>query len=452
MARNPLRSILSVRRDELGRSLLMFVYFFLVISTFWILKPLKKSLFVAFYDVRGLTVFGRRLGPAEAELFAKELNIAVAFVAMIGFARISTRLRREKLSSVLAAFCATVCVLFSFALRDPGAVTIWGFYLFGDLFSTLMVAGFFAFLNDSVDTEGAKRTYGLVGLGGVLGGVFGSGTLAGLLDHFSSAEWALVCAGLSVVILLVALAAGRAGVPPDASARGSTTAPALEAPIPVPRSGARLVFASRYYRSIFGIVCIYEVVSSVMDFQFSWTVSSFLDGDAIGRQFARVFLLTNVLSLCVQLFVTTPLMRRGVTKALLVLPVAAGLGSLTFALVPMLWTGSLLNTWDNAFSYSIQQSAKESLYVPAPSEEKYRAKAFIDMFGQRLAKGFGVLLVLAISVTLKDLLAVRFLSLLTIALVALWLYLSRFAGKRFDEEANAPGVPDPVAGRRPEAV
>ncbi len=46
--------------------------------------------------------------------------------------------------------------------------------MFGDLFSTLMVATFFAFLNDSVRSDYAKRVYGLVGLGGVTGGVFGS--------------------------------------------------------------------------------------------------------------------------------------------------------------------------------------------------------------------------------------------------------------------------------------
>ena len=54
-----------------------------------------------------------------------------------------------------------------------------------------------------------------------------------------------------------------------------------------------------------------------------------------------------------------------------------------FLLMPILWMGSLLNTADNGFSYSINQSAKESLYVPTSTEEKYKAKAFIDMFVQR---------------------------------------------------------------------
>ena len=52
------------------------------------------------------------------------------------------------------------------------------------------------------------------------------------------------------------------------------------------------------------------------------------------------------------------------------------------------------NTADSGFSYGINQSAKEALCVPTSKDEKYKAKAFIDMFVQRLAK------VLAIGVSL----------------------------------------------------
>jgi PST family polysaccharide transporter len=64
-----------------------------------------------------------------------------------------------------------------------------------------------------------------------------------------------------------------------------------------------------------------------MDFQFSWAVTHFLDGEAsIRRHLAHIFLVTNVVSMLVQLFVTSPGMKRlGVTAALLVLPLSAAL-------------------------------------------------------------------------------------------------------------------------------
>ena len=47
---------MDIRREELPLALLMFGYFFLVITTFWILKPLKKGLFIEFYDEQGFAL------------------------------------------------------------------------------------------------------------------------------------------------------------------------------------------------------------------------------------------------------------------------------------------------------------------------------------------------------------------------------------------------------------
>ena len=55
---NPLKQFMNFRRDELPQILLMFCYFFLVITSFWILKPLKKSIFVQFYQTSGSHIFG----------------------------------------------------------------------------------------------------------------------------------------------------------------------------------------------------------------------------------------------------------------------------------------------------------------------------------------------------------------------------------------------------------
>ena len=145
------------------------------------------------------------------------------------------------------------------------------------------------------------------------------------------------------------------------------------------------------------IVAFYEIVSTIMDFQFTRSVELLVAGST-GAHFSLVYAITNVSAMIVQLLFTSFIMTRfGVGTALMVLPVAAAIGSAGFFIVPALWTGSLLNTADNAFSYSINQSAKEALYVPATREEKYKAKAFIDMFVQRFAKSVAVGISLALT-------------------------------------------------------
>ena len=435
---NPLNAIFTVRKSELPLTLMMFSYFFLVITSFWILKPLKKALFIEFYDQQGFSLFAWHMTAAQAELLAKVLNMVVAFVAVAIFTWLARRFRRQQLTFIFTGFFLLSYILYSLIIAHPDPLTAWSFYLFGDLLSTLMVATFFAFLNDSVTPEAAKRLYGPIGLGGVVGGVIGTTFVRGLIDDISLSGWLWICVVLSLLILVVAYAAGRlvdrdpSLAPPanplstvsDDVTRATRRNPALE--------GAQLVLHSPYLFSIVGIVGLYEIVSTIMDFQFTSTIAHYLDGPAIGRQLSTVFAITNVVSLCVQLFLTSWIMTRfGIMTALLVLPLVTLAGSGAFMAVPALWVGSLLNTVDNGFSYSINQSAKEALYVPTTPDEKYKAKAFIDMFVQRFAKAIAVVISLGITVMFKDFTSLRWLSGCTMVIIVIWIAAARYAGKRF---------------------
>jgi ATP:ADP antiporter, AAA family len=431
---SPLRAVMDVRREELPLALLMAAYFFLVITSFWILKPIKKALFIEHYDEGGFTLLSWTMSASQAELLAKVLNMLVAIVAVAVFTWLARRYRRQQLSYVFCAFFLVGYLAYAPILGRPSGATVWSFYLFGDLFSTLMVATFFAFLNDSVTPDAARRLYGLVVFGGVSGGVFGATAVRAFIASLDNVEWLLVCAGILLLIMVVAWAAARrvlSTAPPESpatSGAGTGGTVALE--------GARLVFRSPYLLSIAGIVGFYEIVSTVMDFQFTSTVSHYLEGRAIGAHFATVFAITNAVSMFVQLVVTSFVMTRfGVGAALLVLPLMAMGGSLGFAVLPALWMGSALNTIDNAFSYSINQSAREALYTPTTTDEKYKAKAFIDMFVQRFAKAVAVGVSLLITTFVSDFSSLRWLSLFTVAVVALWIVAARYAGRHFDRVA-----------------
>jgi AAA family ATP:ADP antiporter len=431
---NPLRSILDVRGPERPLAALMFAYFFLVITSFWILKPIKKTLFIQYYNPDGLSLLSWQLSGPQAELLAKVLNMVVAYVAVVAFTALSRRFRRQQLTFVFTGFFLACYVAYSAAIDEPSGALVWSFYLFGDLFSTLMVATFFAFLNDSVSPDAAKRLYGPVGLGGVVGGFFGASIVSAFIAKLSGAAWLGVTFGLGVAILLVAFAAGRV-VDRNPPPQPEKAPDASDAPAGNPAlEGARLVFRSRYLLAIVGVVGLYEIVSTVMDFQFTSTVVHYLDGPDIGQWFASVYALTNGVSLVIQLLLTSLVMTRfGVGVALLVLPIAALAGSTAFMALPVLFFGSALNTLDNSVSYSINQSAKEALYVPTTQQEKYRAKAFIDMFVQRFAKALAVGVSLAITITFDDFASVRWLGAFTAPVIVLWIFAARYAGRRFHE-------------------
>ncbi len=334
---NPLKNVFNIRRSELPMALVMSFYFFLVITSFWVLKPIKKWLFIEYYDTSGFNLLDWHLTASQAELLAKVLNMIVAFFAVVIFTLLVRKLKRQQLTYVFTGFFMISYIGYSLVIDKPVDITVWSFYLFGDLFSTLMVATFFAFLNDSVSPDAAKRLYGIIGLGGVMGGAFGSSfvnlrikAMIKSAEQFgesqlSMASWMWICFAIGIMILIVGYIAGRLvnkesdvnivdDTPEDKTGKKRESA-VFE--------GGRMVFRSSYLLAIVGIVGLYEIVSTVLDFQFTATIAHYLDGAAIGRQFSLMYTVTNWFSLFVQLLLTSFVMTRfGITVALMMLPIA----------------------------------------------------------------------------------------------------------------------------------
>ena len=450
-AANWLRNLIDVRPEERAAAALMSLYFFLVITSFWILKPIKKTLFIDHFATDGLSILGSSFTAPEAEQLAKVGNLFVAAIAATVFSALSRSLRRAQLTTVFAGFFLAAYAFFAIVGPAQSGLTVSGFYLMGDLFSTLMVATFFSFLNDSVSPDSAKRLYGVVGFGGVLGGVFGSTAVALWISALSTTSWLAIAAGLAIAIVIVARAAAakfkldedasQVGVPVEATPEAAPTSDAVNPAI----AGARLVFRSGYLMSIVAIVGLYELVSAIVDFQFTSAIFEFTQSEAERSQhYASVFAVTNWVSMFVQLFLTSFIMRRfGLSVALLLLPVSIALSSIGFLAAPTLLLGSLLSVSDNGLSYSVNQSSKEALYVPTTVEEKYQAKAFIDMFVQRAAKVVGVGIGLTVKNSFVGVAGVSSLSFAVLPLVGLWAYAAVYAGRAFRQREEESGGSPP---------
>ena len=144
-----------------------------------------------------------------------------------------------------------------------------------------------------------------------------------------------------------------------------------------------------------------------------------------------------------QFFLVSLIMKRfGIVVALLVLPVAVTFSSVTFFAVPTLYVASLLQISDNGLNYSIQQTARETLYVVTTPDEKYKARAFTSMFVQRLAKGLSILAVLGLGLLSVP---IRYLSVITIAVAVLMIACGVYAGRTFNRKSELEEQELPVA-------
>lgn len=416
-----LRKVFDFSRRELPVAILLLLFFFVTMAVFQIVKPLKVALFLHQYGAR-------------VELYAKLGNILIALLAVALFQWLYNKLRRQRLMYALAGFFVVCFIVLWFGLGNPKAWSIWSFYFLGDLITTIMVTAFWAYATDLTSTSQAKRLFGIAGGGGVLGGWIGS-TVAKLLGRNQTQTVLVISIGamlaLALIVFLTEFLVERDGAFRRWGAKSRKAAVAGE-PKPSFLDGARLVFRSKYLLAIVAIMACYEIASQIMDFQFK-SQSAALGGLEATRAFVtNVFFYANMLSVIVQFFLVSFIMRRfGLTVALLILPVAI-LGSSTgFLLVPTLLASGFLAISDNGLNYSIQQTARESLYSVTSRDEKYKARAFTNMFVQRLAKGIAIIGVLALGGV-----ALRWLSLITLVVAGGMIGAGVYAGRRFAERAQ----------------
>lgn len=482
-----------IRKGEWPRALALSFFFFLVIAVFWVLKPIKKGALISFYKEAPLQLFGFTFGGAEVEQLAKVVNMIVVFGVVVLFTVLIRRFKRQQVVYIFCGLISILLVYFGFVMVNPGPTDAWTFYVFGDIFNSIMVATFWAFANDVNSPQESKRLYGIIGLGGVVGGFFGATFVSALVDVENAKELIASSAGelnlaeqiqsgfiefvfplyqqilafsgwlnqqfgftgledqmlgrqglLLLCIVAMAIIAALAfyvnmratedeknleDQKEECKKEGETVNAALE--------GAKLVFSSKYLLAILGIIGFYEIISNIIEFQLSASVEmSAMQGTEIDSFFGTYGLLIGLVSISVQLFATPYVMnKKSIGAALIILPILDFILSIGFLAVPVLWVAAALSITDNSLYYSITQSAKESLYTPTSRDAKYKAKAFIDMFGQRAAKVIAVVLnlVVAAYVGIEN---VRWLSIASIAILAGYFLVVRYAGKEFENRAS----------------
>ena len=444
-------ALFDIRRDEWPKAIGLSVYFFLVIAVFWVLKPMKRGLIISYFGDDPINLLGLALDGAQAEQLGKVLNMGVAFLVVIAFTWLVRRVPRHRL---IAGFCAVFGGLFVFfasfvdSISVLGAPGVWSFYVLGDIWTTVMVATFWAFANDLNTGDEAERLYGVVGLGGVIGGFVGATVVSQYVTEFGRAP---ILAGLVIpVVLIIGLVWYIHHLEVEAHAEHDDPCcpeDKEEQPGPAPNAvieGAKLVFRSRYLLGIAALLGVYEIVSNVIDFQLGVYVEDNIQNDlARDEFFGFVGQLTSVVSIGVQLFLTSFVMKRyGLKIALLFLPVALFLGSFGFLLAPSLLLVGFLSASDNGLNYSINQSAREALYTPTSKDVKYKAKAFIDMFLQRAAKVVAVGLNLGLDILTLG--GIRWLSVPVLLLVGIWAVVIRFLGREFEDKKDSADSAPPV--------
>ncbi len=413
-----LRRALNIEPEDLGRGLILSSCLFLIISSSVIGKVARDALFLARFQAVQLPYADIASG------------ILVGFV-VAGYLRLGrhTSLRNLLVGSQLffAANCTTFWILAHF-YRPAWLYPV--FYIWVGIFGVLAPTQVWTLANYLLTTREAKRVFGMVGGGGILGWVF-----AGFVSKLEARAIGTESLLLSMVPLLVISsvlmhAACRTGKLEVTESRNF----GAEAPGNGQKDvqgSLRLIFSSDYLRALAAVICTSSFVTTLSGWQFKAIAKNlFLDKDGLAIFFGDFYFYAGIVAFLFQLLLTTRFLRRfRIGTMLFVLPLTVLLGSSALLIWGTLAAVIFLKGSDQILRYSLDRSTVELLYLPLAHHVKLQAKWFIDTVIWRLGDGLAGLVVLVFATYLH--VAPQQLSWIVLLLIAGWLIAVYVGGQQY---------------------
>ena len=354
-----------VRRSEFPGLLGGFAYFFCLLCSYYILRPVRDEM-----GVRG--------GVENMQwLFTATFLAMLAAVPV--FALLATRFRRTRLiPCVYGIFIACIAGFWLWLRSDVGMV--WGarvFFVWLSVFNLFVVSVFWSFMADLFDDRAAARLFGAIAAGGSAGAILGPGITGFLAQRLEPSQLLPIAAGVLALTLPCMWALNRwSHRRRDGGTRGADEG-AIGGSL---LEGVRAVLQSRYLIGICLFIWLYTTVATFLYFAQAEIVSrTFGDSGDRTSVFAMIDFATNTLTVGVQLFVTARLVHwLGLGRALALVPAIVAVGFLLLAAAPVLLTIATFQVLRRAGNYAVARPGREMLFTVVPRMEKYKAKNFID--------------------------------------------------------------------------
>jgi AAA family ATP:ADP antiporter len=403
-----LRLFTDVRTGEGATALLMFANVFLLLCAYYFIKPLREG-WIAVSDVSGLSKM-------EVKAYSSFGQSLLLIPAVWGYARLAARFSRTALITRATLFCMSNMLIFwlfqpDFFVENLPYTGIL-FYLWVGIFGLFIVAQFWTFAADLYTDERGRRLLPLIAIGATAGAACGSWITETLVNSsLVEPNWLLIAAMLPLAASLALIReVERRGVGAEADATAAPAAPAYE---DSGRTPLQIVFSSRLLLATAGITLLLNWVNTNGENLLFRVVQEHLqamattngvveDGELLAFTrnattafYGDFFFWVNAAALLLQAFVASRLLKYGGFAAiLLMLPVVALFSYTAMALIPVLAIIKVMKIAENATDYSINNTARNVLWLPVSRELNYKGKPTIDTLFVRIGDGIAAATVL----------------------------------------------------------
>lgn len=432
-----LNRIVDVRPSEAPALAWAWLYMFSLLSSYYILRPIRDQMGVA--------------GGVKNLQWLFTGTLIGMLVLNIPFSYLVKTFPRRTFISISYRFFAVNILLFALALYlATPEQTIWVgriFFIWTSVFNLFVVSIFWQMIVDIFTAEQGKRLFGFMAAGATLGAIAGSSFTVSTVEHMAPAYLMI---GSAIMIEIAVFCVRRLSLLSASLSERPRSEQNDDRPVGgTLLAGFRDALASSYLLNVSVFLLLYAITSTFLYFQQASIVSHAFSSRAAQTQFfASVDLGVNILTLVVQLFLTGRILRWfGVGTTLSMLPAASVIGFGMVALLPSLVSIVTFQLVRRAGNFAIARPTREILFTVVPREDRYKAKSFIDTAVYRLGDQIG-----AWSFALLSYLKLGATDISIVAAVTsiIWLTNSWWLGRRQDALARAtqgakPADPAPPA-------
>jgi len=363
--------LLGLERHEHAAVAWSFVYFFCVLSAYYILRPVREAMAV-------------ESGPETIPWLFLGTFITMLIATPI-FGLIASRYpRRRFLPWVYLFFVSNILIFwaaFSWAVDNEQSIVWLGrvFFVWVSVFNLYVVSVFWSFMADIYSRAQGRRLFGVISAGGSGGALLG-GIATNQLVSSIGFQSLLPISAFLLAVAIFCISQLRHWVEHEHSDHLDKTV-ATDQPLGGnPFSGITSVFSSRYFAAI----AVASMIASLLGTALYMVRAQLVDASMteVNEQTAFFALLNNaqnIIAMLGQLLVVKHVVSRfGIGVSLSLLPIVSVAGFAILAFEPTLTVVAALIVMRRSVGFIFSKPTTDMLYSVVTPEQKYKAKNFID--------------------------------------------------------------------------
>lgn len=418
--------ILGVERDEIAPVIWSFAYFFCVLSSYYILRPVRETMAVG-------------SGPQTIPWLFFGTFVTMMLASPV-FGWVASRYaRRDFLPWIYLFFISHILIFwFVFSLAvDRGQDYVWlgrTFFVWLSVFNLFVVSVFWSFMADIYSRQQGRRLFGIIAAGGSFGALLGGASTSMLVVQIGFQNLLPIAAGV-LLMAIVCIAKLKHWV---ASSQAGQREESVVSRMPLggnPFSGMTQVLSSRYFSAIATSSVIASILGTALYmFAAELVALEIPDANEQTRFFSNINNWINAIALIGQLLVVKHVVGRfGIGISLSLLPIVSIAGFVLMAVEPTLGIVAFLTILRRGLGFGFSKPTTDMLYSVVTPEEKYKTKNFIDTAVYRAGDLVGTWSVKALTVLGFGISAV---SLAMLPFAVFWAMVAIWLGREYRRRAQ----------------